>query len=146
MTREGLPEFDGRPTVRFTNSAPEHRKIVGLSDAAFRLWFDLVCLTSRAETDGVITEAELKGMRRPGKLLRELTTPAAPDLRPLLEPHPSGWVLHDYLKHNRAKAEIESYREAQSESGKKGMHMRWHVPRRVRVKDCHFCIKEVESA
>lgn len=146
MTRDGLPEFDGRPTVRFTNSTPGNRKVVCLSDAAFRLWFDLICLTSSQETDGVITDAELRAARRPAKVVRELKTPAGPDLAPLLEPHPMGWKLHDYLAHNRAKAEIDSYREGRSASGALGAHKRWHVPRRVRSKDCEYCLKEAPGA
>lgn len=132
-----LPEFDARPSIRITNTMPEHPKAEVLSDAAFRALIELWCWCSRQETDGQVIPARMAKVRPKAKA--ELIA--------------AGWVIpgdpyrmHDYLKHQRSSVEIQSFRASQAESGAKGAHMRWHVPRRVRSKDCPYCLKEVGSA
>jgi hypothetical protein len=141
MTRdESLPEFDDRPSIRLTNTAPEHPKIVGLSDAAFRLWVELICYCSRQETDGKVTAAAMRRAGKP-KVVAELL-----ETEVLEQPNANLYLVHDYLRHQRSAAEIESFRESKAESGAKGAHMRWHVPRRQRVKDCPYCLQDVANA
>ena len=140
MSRDpSLPDFDTRPSIRICNTAPEHEKIVGLSDRAFRVWVETICYCSRQETDGKITEAAMRRQGQP-KVIRELVSAG------LLEAIPEGYIVHDYLRHNRSKAEIQSFRESKAESGQMGAHKRWHIPRRQFSKDCQFCLQEVESA
>jgi len=134
-----LPEFDGRPTIRLSNSAPEHPKIIGLSDAAFRLWIESLCFCSRQETDGKIPAPMMRRLGQP-KVIKELI------LVGLLTEQSDEYQVHDYLRHQRSAAEIRSFRDSKSVSGQKGAHMRWHVPRRQRVKDCPYCLTEVDSA
>lgn len=110
-----------------------------MSDAAFRAWFDAVCYCSRQETDGKITGAVLRRMAKP-RVISELVTVGS------LEYDGTDYEVHDYLRHQRSAAEIQSFRESKSESGAKGAHMRWHVPTRKKVKDCPYCLQGVASA
>lgn len=133
-----LPEFDGRPTVRIVNTMPEHPKIVGLSDRAFRVFVEVICYCSRQESDGKITKAAMQ-RNASTKTIKELVTAG------LLETIETGYLVHDYLSFNRAASEIQSYRESKSEAGSLGAHKRWHVPTRRWVADCEYCLKEVPS-
>jgi hypothetical protein len=134
-----LPEFDTRPSIRLSNTAPEHPKIVGLSDKAFRLWVETLCYCSRQESDGRVTFAAI---RRQGaaRVVDELLAAG------LLVDEGDGYAVHDYLRHNRAASEIQSFRESKSESGALGAHKRWHVPRRQFSKECHYCLEEARGA
>lgn len=134
-----LPGFDGRPTIRLANSMPEHPKIIGLSDAAFRLWIEAICFCSRQETDGQIPKPMMRRLGQ-AKVIKELMSVG------LLDEMTDRFDVHDYLRHQRSAAEIRSFRESKAERGTKGAHMRWHVPRRQRVKDCPYCLTEVDSA
>lgn len=135
MTGLEPPPFDPRPSIRLHNGMPEHPKIVGLSDAAFRLYVEALCWCSRQETDGVLPHAQLRRMGKP-RAITELTTAGDP---PLIIKMPGEYVIHDYLLHQRSSDEIESYRAARSSDGKVGAHRRWHVPNRRKSKDCELC-------
>lgn len=135
------PPFDPRPSIRLHNGMPEHPKVVGLSDAAFRLYIEALCWCSRQEVDGVIPEAQMKRMGKP-RTITELTRAGDP---PLVIHMPGEYVIHDYLRHQRSGDEIDSYRSARSLDGKHGAHNRWHIPRRVKVKDCMFCYPPDDS-
>lgn len=139
MARErpaGLPEFDSKPTVRLDQGMPEKDSIIDLSDSAFRLMVEAICYCGRAESDGRIPKGWIK---------KNASTPGAPRE---LERHghivevDGQYVLGDYLRWNRAKSEIDSFRASKGESGSKGAHMRWHVPQRKRVAGCAFCYPE----
>ena len=123
----------------FVHTTPEHPVIAGLSDAAFRLWFDLICYCSRQETDGRVTDPVLRKMGKP-RVIRELVEARR------LEARGKDWEVHHYLHHNRSAREIQAVRESNSVKGEKGAHLRWHVGRRRRSKDCEFCLMEVNSA
>lgn len=134
-----LPEFDTRPSIRLVDTAPEHPKIVGLSDKSFRVWIEIMCYCSRQKTNGKVSSAAIK-KQGPPKAIRELVDSG------LLVPTVAGYEVHDYLQHNRSASEIESFRESKSEAGALGAHKRWHIPRRQYVKGCQFCDQEVRSA
>ena len=141
MTRDDhLPDMDGRPGVKFAHSTPEHPKIVGLSDAAFRAWFDAICYCSRLETDGRITGAAMRKIAQ-GKVLRELIGCGLVD-----DLGDDEYEVHDYLAHQRSRSEINAYRESRQSTGALGAHKRWHVAQRKRSKDCSYCLQGVGSA
>jgi hypothetical protein len=129
---ETPPPFDGRPSIRIDNTMPENPKIVGLSDAAFRLYIEAICWCSRQEVDGLIPAAAMKRMGRP-RIITELVKEG------LLLDTLGTYLIHDYLSHQRSKQEITAFRASRRHSGQKGAHMRWHVPRREFVKDCAYC-------
>ena len=138
MARSGLPDFDGRPTVRIVNTMPEHPKVVGLSDKAFRLYIEAICYCSRQESDGHVTDVMMRRMGVP-KMIKELVDAG------LLNKAAGGYEVHDYLKHQRSADEIKSYRESRSDAGALGAHKRWHVPNRKLVKDCPHCLEVLDG-
>ena len=114
---------------------PENPKVVGLSDAAFRAYIEAICWCSRQEEDGRIPDAALRRLAAP-KSIRELVGAG------LLIKHDGEHEIHDYLKHQRSRSEIQSFRQSKADSGALGAHRRWHVPTRKRVKDCAYCQQE----
>lgn len=126
------PPFDTRPTVRLEHSMPENPKIVGLSDAAFRLYVEAICWCSRQESDGIIPAAAMKRLGRP-RAITELVKAE------LLHDALGTYLVHDYLLHQRSADEIAAFRSSKRASGAKGAHMRWHIPRRQFVEDCAYC-------
>jgi hypothetical protein len=136
---DSAPEFDARPSIRISNSIMESRKVVGLSDKAFRAYIAALCYCSRQETDGKIIVGAAKMIGGP-RIIMELVEAK------LLEPDGQDFWVHDYLKHQRSAAEIAAFRESRSEDGKRGAHLRWHVPRRQKSKDCEYCLKGANGA
>lgn len=56
--------------VRLYVNAPNHPKVLGISDAAFRAWAELLCYAGQYETDGLIPAPILS--RYPAAALQEL--------------------------------------------------------------------------
>lgn len=104
---------DKRTFITVHDGMPEHYKIEALSDKAFRALVDLWCWCSRNESDGKVpaavwTKRTTAGVRR--ELLREL-----------VEASTDGDVqMHDYLEHQRSKAEIAELRRKRSAAGSLG--------------------------
>jgi hypothetical protein len=126
---------DTRPFIALTDEYPEHPKVIGLSDAAFRAHVELMCWSNRARQDGRIPPGMI---RRYGQdVIQELMDSG------LIDDPGDGLELHDYLKHNPSKTEIEQRiaekRERASVGGKKSAHTQWHVKRGVVDPDCQFC-------
>jgi hypothetical protein len=93
---------------------PEHPKVEGLSDAAFRLLVTSWCWSSRQLTDGRIP-ATSWAKRGTAKARRELVAAG------LAEVGDDGTVqLHDYLEHQRSAAEVAALREKRREAGRRG--------------------------
>ena len=134
MSDANPSQFDERLYVRIDQGMPENRKIVGLSDAAFRVYIEAICWCSRQRSDGLIPAAALHRIGRP-KPIRELTD--GPN--PLLELDGPDWRVHDYLLHQRSSAEIDVIKDAKSDAGAKGAHARWHVARRKVDPNCPLC-------
>lgn len=126
------PPFDPRPTIRLDHGMPENPKIVGLTDAAFRLYVESLCWCSRQESDGRIPAAAMARLGRPRTVV-ELVKAG------LVSDQVGSYSIHDYLAHQRSAAEIASFRQGKRLSGRKGAHKRWHVPRRQVVEDCEWC-------
>ena len=106
--------------VRVDVLMPEHPKIEGLSDKAFRVLVELWCYCGRNRTDGMVSEKRWKatGTRR----AREELVKAG--LAQLQGPG-GGAVMHDYLAHQRSREEIDELSAKRSESGKKAAAARW---------------------
>jgi hypothetical protein len=117
----------------------ENEKVVGLSDKAFRCFIGALCYCSRQETNGRIVSAAAR-LLGPPKSIKELVDAG------LFEREGQDYYVHDYLKHQRSSDEIAAFRASRSADGKLGAHLRWHVPRRQRSKDCEYCLQGVESA
>jgi len=104
---------DNRTFITVHDGMPEHRKIEALSDKAFRTLVDLWCWCSRNESDGLVPAAVWVKRATPS-VRREL-------LRDLAEQRMDGDVqMHDYLQHQRSRAEIAELREKRSRAGSLG--------------------------
>ncbi|MFD7416828.1 hypothetical protein [Kitasatospora purpeofusca] len=97
------------PWVKLDDRFPSHRKVVLLSDKAFRLYVSALCWSSENLTEGRIADRELpvvtrvRGVKAAAKELEEAG---------LWDREPSGWVIHDYLEYNPDRAKVQAEREA----------------------------------
>jgi hypothetical protein len=102
------------PWVRFDDQFPIHRKVEGLSDAAFRLHISAIFWCARNLTDGFVPVEDLESavprrMRRPGKFVAELVA------RRLWTEVDDGWQIHDYLDFQPSREKVERERKAKAE-------------------------------
>lgn len=105
--------FDNRAYITVHDGMPENPKIEPLSDAAFRLLIELWTYSNRNTTDGKVTAVRTKS--RGPKARKELVNGG------LLEELDDGrYYCHDYLKHQKSKAEIEEASRRAKENGAKG--------------------------
>lgn len=164
---EGLTEMTGAllapgwelttlmPWVRFDDQYPIHRKVAGLSDAAFRLNSAAIFWCSRNKTNGFVPEEDLDQVcaqvRDPARFAIECVrrgTWHKADYACASEDCPGpragrGWVIHDYLFYQPTKEETDAATakqlEQKSSGGKLGNHRRWHAARNVTDPDCPWC-------
>lgn len=132
-------EKDKRPYFVLTNEYPRHRKIRGLSDKAFRLHVTLLGLCNEDRNDGIISLQDLEQLGKPAG--KELLA------KQLVQPREGGeYVLHDYLKHQNSRTEIEEYisqaQKAGAKGGKLSAHNRHHVKRGIFNPDCELCVAD----
>ncbi len=101
---------------------PEHPKVEGLSDKAFRALVELWCYAGRQRTDGVIAAARWR--RVPLKVRAELITArlASPLLR---DDETAGVTMHDFTEHQRTREEIDELAAVRTEKAKKAAAARW---------------------
>lgn len=105
---------DERTYITVHDGMPDHPKIEGLSDAAFRLLVSTWCWCSRNRTDGHVPANSWRKRGRE-KTRRELVDAG------LAHPTGDGGVsMHDYLQHQRSATEIDELSRKRSEAGKKG--------------------------
>lgn len=133
--------MDDRTYIRLHDGMPDHPKVVGLSHAAFRLYVECMCWSSRHLTDGVVPAA---AMRRMGgwsrSAVQELSAAS------LLEgASGAAWSVHDYTRHQRTAVEVASRKEAKRSAGVTGNHERWHVGRKITDPTCELCAIGVTS-
>lgn len=126
---------DRRPFVMLHDGYPEHPKVLGLSDKAFRAHVSLLCWARRQNTDGHIPESVLKAFTT-AKVLRELVT------NRLLDQKETGTFLHDYLEHQPSSTERSQLSEDRESAGRRGAHTRHHLRKGVYQPDCAFCLEE----
>lgn len=138
---------------------PIHRKVAGLSDAAFRLHSAAIFWCARNGTDGLVPEEDLDQVcgqvRDPARFAAECVDrrtwhPAAYDCPSPDCPGPrdeKGWVIHDYLQYQPTKGETAVKRQAEQEKksagGKLGNHRRWHAAAGKTSPDCPWCLPSV---
>ena len=135
MTQEARSK-DTRPYITLTNEYPRHRKIRGLSDAAFRLHVTLMTMANEDRTDGKVLPVDLES--RGPKVKKELID------ADLIHDHgKDGFMLHDYLRHQNSSDEIDERinekRKRASTGGKVSAHNRHHVEKRIINPDCELC-------
>jgi hypothetical protein len=117
------------PWARFDERFPKHRRIRGLSDAAFRLQVSAVCWSSEYLTNGHIPPGDLSDsaeMKRPEKAATELAQvgrwhlPGHDCDSEFCYPIADGWLIHNYLEFNPSRESVETKREADAQRKKAG--------------------------
>jgi hypothetical protein len=106
--------------VKLDDGYPEHLKVVGLSDRAFRADIEGWCYCARNLTDGLVPM--VVALRWSRKALTELVAAGR------WERLDDGYAIHDYLDYNPSKADVMAAADAKRIAGAKGAAARWHKP------------------
>lgn len=104
---------DPRTFITLHDGMPDHPKVEGLSDAAFRLLITTWCWCARNKTDGKVALASWNKRGTP-KSRRELLTAG------LAETSDDDIYMHDYTEHQRTAEEIEELSRKRAEAGRRG--------------------------
>lgn len=91
--------------VKIDDAMPEHPKVVGLSDAAFRVHISAICYAARNETDGRVSAGAVRQFRWQRRV-RELVEAR------LWDPTEDGFAIHDYLDYNPSREQVAAERKA----------------------------------
>lgn len=94
--------------VKLDDLMPEHPKIIGRSDAAFRALIELWCYSARHKTNGKIEKPAIKRIVKP-RVLAELIESG------LLHENGVAFDIHDWLDHNISLEDHESKKAASAE-------------------------------
>lgn len=108
-----MSDRDRRTYIKLHDGMPEHPKVDGLSDKAFRVLIETWCWCARNLTDGYIPLATWR-KRCPARVSKELVAAG------LVEEAADGVQMHDYLQHQTSRAQVEHVREVRSQAGKRG--------------------------
>ena len=107
--------------AKIDDKFPEHEKVVGLSNAAFRLHVSAICYASRNETDGRISQAAAKALHGVASRTGELVEAG------LWERNGVGWKIHDFLQYNPSHEQLEKKRAEARERIAKARRAPRHV-------------------
>ena len=107
------------PWVKLDDNFPRHPKVLGLSDAGFRLYVTGLCYSAQYLTDGWVPQTAVMAGRR---TVTELVT------RGLWheDPDGTGYTIHDYLTYQPSRDYVETLRQRRSDAGRKGARSRWN--------------------
>lgn len=96
--------------IKIDDSFPDHPKVIGLSDLAFRLHIRGLCYSGKYLTDGFVPYQAVSGMLSD----KESTAKPSDELEEvgLWIRVEKGFQIHDYLAHQTSKAQVEHKREA----------------------------------
>lgn len=99
--------------AKLDDQFPEHPRIVGLSDKAFRLHVAAICVTARKLTDGHINNHD-------GRMLLAMTKASRKHVVELLESgvwqmNGDGYVIRDYLDYNPPASVVKERRKSEAE-------------------------------
>ena len=125
--------------IRVHDGMPDHPKIEGLSDRAFRLLIEIWCWCSRHLTDGEVPEhvwAKRGTARARAELLDAglLVTNRSQPLSTV-----TSLRCHDYLEWQRSSDEVRQLSETKSRAGRLGNHRRWHEVTGRYDPACEYC-------
>lgn len=108
---------DDRLFAPFDVGLPEHPKVIGLSDGAFRAMVEAILYARRSLSDGFLDERVV--LRKWGQDVADELTSNDPE-RPTWVRIEGGWQIHDFEKHHTTRADIEAKRAVRAEAGRKG--------------------------
>lgn len=126
--------------VRLDDGFADHPKIVGLTDAAFRLHITSLCYAARHLTDGAVPRRAIDrlGITQPAKRARELVDAG------LWEVTDDGWSIHDYLEYQPSAEHIRQERTWSSR--RRELHNDAGLIAAIRGRDqdlCRYCGRKV---
>lgn len=110
-----------RTWLKLDDSMVEHPKCVDLTPFAWTLWLHAISYCSRNLTDGLIPQAMLPrlcSVNDPAKAAAELVDAG------LWRVTGDGYQVHDYLDHQRSRAEVEADRTAAAERQRRSRERR----------------------
>lgn len=120
------------PWVRFDDQFTIHRKVDGLTDAAFRLHVAAVFWSARNLTDGFVPEEDLDlvcaRLRQPARFAAECVKrgvwhdahQACPSEKCPAPAVADGWVIHDYWEYQPTRDKVLADRETKAKAGQMG--------------------------
>lgn len=121
------------PWVRFDDQFTIHRKVDGLSDAAFRLHVAAIFWSARNLMDGFVPEEDLDlvcaRLRAPARFAAECVkrglwhgahTACPSEKCPAPVDNPAGWVVHDYWEYQPTREKVLADRVIKAQAGQKG--------------------------
>jgi hypothetical protein len=115
------------PWVRFDDQFPIHRKVDGLSDAAYRLHTSAIFWCARNLTDGFVSEDDLDGVtarvRTPARFASECVKRGTwhearfdcPSPKCAAPVDADGWVIHDYMEYQPSREQVLADRKKAAE-------------------------------
>lgn len=127
--------------VKIDDLITEHPKFVGLSDAAWTIWIHGLTYAGRNLSDGLIPSGMLNRLcntKRPTQAAAELVASG------LWDETPEGWMIHDYLEHQRSSDVKAKHKAASSAGAQQANHNRWHVRPGKFDPGCQFCVSATD--
>lgn len=112
-----MPAKENRYFAKFALDFPDSRKVLPLSDSAFRCLVEAIIWSRKEESDGWLA-SRLALAKWSLDDLHELSN-NDPENPSLIE-HENGWQIHDFAALQDTKAEIEARRERSRSAGQKG--------------------------
>jgi hypothetical protein len=109
--------------------------------APLGLWIAAGTWSADNLTDGFIPADELEAWDDDATALAARLVDARLWVEDELDGEP-GYRFHDWSRRNPDAASVLAKREAESEGGRRGNHVRWHVSAGIAVADCEFCNPE----
>lgn len=86
--------------IRIDDNLPDHPKLIGLSDSAFRLYISSLCYSSRYLCDGVILRVVALRLGSEADFIQLVTAD-------LMYEFADGWIIDNYDEYQSTKAEVE---------------------------------------
>lgn len=122
--------------IKLDDNAPNHPKIAGLSDKAFRWWIRSLCYASEYLTDGKLPFYFTK--QAPPRVVNELRDSKLWILQE------SGWTIHDYLVHQNSRDYVEKERafHARRNAFSRNTSLRQQIQERD-GSNCRYCGRDV---
>lgn len=100
--------------MKLAQGFPEHPKVLGLSDGAFRLYVEALCYCGRYLTDGALAGPVVARMGK-ARHVDELVQAGLWE-----RCDEGGWRVHDYLEVQQSREQVESKSRVRAEAGRKG--------------------------
>lgn len=103
--------------IKIDDSFPDHPKVIGLSDLAFRLHIRGLCYSGKYLTDGFVPYQAVNGMLSDNESIAKPSDEL--EEAGLWIRVEKGFQIHDYLAHQTSKRQVEHKREALRQRAKR---------------------------